>query len=162
MLIDHTQVSVEINENGDTAADDQAVDEAVAAATRRPRTRSRPGPKSKTKFLPGDYIEDDDEEIKPKPKRKRKSRAKPKIKEEPVDGENPPEVKVKVKAKRKRWVPKLVPMNPNDPQSCNFCSESFENWRNFARHVEDKHKDKMEERKRLKVIVCSVYRAVGA
>lgn len=148
LLIDHTQVSVEINEPP------QNVKDAATDTPSRLRARPKPGPKSRKKYLleADDDDNDFDDEIETKkPKRKRKPRAKPKIKTEPEDGENPPEVKVKVKAKRKRWVPKLVPMNPNDPQACNFCSSNFENWKNFAKHVEEKHKDKLEERKRLKV-----------
>ena len=53
--------------------------------------------------------------------------------------------------KKRKSVARKLHINKEDSRTCQFCCLKFENWNLFSSHVKDKHVDKLEERKQLRV-----------
>ncbi len=60
------------------------------------------------------------------------------------------EGRTSLKTKR-RSVPRKIHIKKDESQKCQFCCLKFENWSLFTSHIKEKHTDRLEERKQLKV-----------
>ena len=53
--------------------------------------------------------------------------------------------------KKRKSVARKIHIKKEESQKCIFCCLKLENWTLFSSHIKEKHTDKLEERKQLKV-----------